>query len=70
MPAAEIRQTGSALLSLHRLVRIGLTAPCDGIVLTAPCDGIVVGNQTVQKALEGYAALEDYLSERGEVLNG
>lgn len=33
-------------------------------------DGIVVGSMTIQKALEGHAALEDYLCELREVLNG
>lgn len=33
-------------------------------------DGIVVGSQTVLKALDGQAALEDYLCRLREVLNG
>jgi hypothetical protein len=34
----------------------------------APCPKI--GSMTLQKAIESHAALEDYLSEMREVLNG
>lgn len=38
--------------------------------LDAGANGVVIGSKTVQKSIEGHAALEDYLNEMRAVLNG
>jgi tryptophan synthase alpha chain len=66
---------------LARLRAAGVTAPIlAGIGISTPeqarhavdagANGVVIGSKTVQKAMEGQAALEDYLNEMRAVVNG
>ena len=50
---------------------IGISTP-DQVrqALDAGANGVVIGSKTVQKAMEGQAALEDYLNEMRAVVNG
>lgn len=68
-------------IRLARLRAAGVTAPIlNGIGISTPdqarqaldagANGVVIGSKTVQKAVEGQAALEDYLNEMRAVLNG
>lgn len=53
------------------LVGIGISQP-DQVrhAIDTGADGVVIGSMAIQKGLEGAAALEDYLCEIREVLNG
>jgi tryptophan synthase alpha chain len=78
-----LREAIDPLLKVRvaRLRAAGVTAPIlTGIGLSTPdqarhalaagANGIVIGSKTVQKAIEGQTALEDYLGEMRAVLNG
>lgn len=64
----RLRQGG---VSRPIVAGIGISAP-DQMrhALDAGADGIVVGSMTILKALEGAAALEDYLSQTRAVVDG
>jgi tryptophan synthase alpha chain len=72
---------GTLTQRLAKLREVGVVRPIlTGIGISTPdqvrhamdngADGIVVGSMTLQKAVESHAALEDYLCELREVLNG